>query len=90
MKKTNKTPTPKICHIIGFVMILASLLRGFSFITFSDGGKDAKAKAANVSMIRFTQSICVTVRTISVPNNAPSITMRHAATLIVIWKTTNL
>ena len=38
-------------------------------------------------MIRLTQSICVTVRTISVPSSEPSITMRHAATLIVIWKT---
>ena len=38
-------------------------------------------------MMRFTQSICVTVRGDSVPRNAPMSTMRQAATLMVIWKT---
>lgn len=40
-------------------------------------------------MIRFTHSICVTVRGDSVPRKAPMSTMRQAATLMVIWNTMN-
>ena len=36
-------------------------------------------------MMRFTQSICVTVRGDSLPRKAPIRTVRHATTLIVIW-----
>ena len=35
--------------------------------------------------MRFTQSICVTVRGDSLPRKAPIRTVRHATTLIVIW-----
>ena len=35
IRSTKKIPTPNIDHIIGLVMILASLLRGFSFIILS-------------------------------------------------------
>ena len=62
--------------------------RGFSRITSGVGGSEARAMAANVSMMRLTQSICVTVRGDCVPRKAPMSTMRQAATLMVIWKST--
>ena len=68
-------------------MMWSVVLRGGSCITRSSGGREASASAAKVSMMRFTQSICVTVRGDSVPRNAPMSTMRQAATLMVIWKT---
>ena len=49
-------------------------------ITRSAGGSEASAMAANVSMMRFTQSICVTVSGESVPMKAPANTMKQAAT----------
>ena len=60
-------------------------LRGLSAITLSEGGSAERAKAAKVSMMRFTHSICVTVRGDSVPMNAPKSTSRHAATFTVSW-----
>ena len=60
---------------------------GFSFITLSLGGIDAKAKAAKVSIIRFTHSICVTVNGNSVPTSEPNSTMNSATKLIVNWNT---
>lgn len=51
------------------------------------GGIDAKAMAAKVSIIRFTQSICVTVSGSSVPKKAPNKTLANATTLIVSWNT---
>ena len=59
--------------------------RGLSSITRRSGGRDDRAIAANVSIIRFTHSICVTVRGESSPMNAPRSTIRQAQTLIVIW-----
>lgn len=64
-------------------MMKSVLRRGFSFITLSLGGIEAKAKAAKVSMMRFTHSICVTVRGRSVPTIEPSSTMKSATKLIV-------
>ena len=81
---TKNPPTPKMPFVIGFVMILAPRARGLSFITRLLGGKDANANAAKVSIMRFTQSIWVTVSGDSTPKNAPMSTMIHAATLIVI------
>ena len=69
---------------MGRSMIKACRGRGFSFITEAEGGSEARAMAANVSMIRFTQSICVTVSGDCVPIKAPESTIRHAATFTVI------
>ena len=69
------------------VIMKSVLLRGFSFITLSLGGIDAKAKAAKVSIIRFTHSICVTVNGNSVPTSEPNSTMNSATKLIVNWNT---
>ena len=80
----NRPPTPKMFHDIGLEIIKSVTLRGLSFITECCGGSDANAMAAKVSIIRFTQSICVTVSGDSVPINAPISTIRQAATLIVI------
>ena len=60
--------------------------RGLSRITRSEGGSEARAMAAKVSMMRFTHSICVTVSGLCVPMKAPLRTMKHAATLTVSWK----
>ena len=65
------------------------LLRGLSFITLGLGGKEANAPAANVSIIKFTHSICVIVSGDSVPINEPNNTIRQAATLMVSWKSRN-
>ena len=51
------------------------------------GEIDANAIAAKVSIIRFTQSICVTVNGNDVPKNAPNNTLSNATTLIVSWNT---
>ena len=61
------------------------ILRGLSFITKGLGGKEAKDIAAKVSMMRFTQSIWVTVSGDWVSRNAPNITITQAITLIVNW-----
>ena len=65
------------------------LRRGLSFITRSLGGSEASAPAANVSIIRFTQSIWVIVSGDSVPNREPNKTNRQAVTLIVNWNNRN-
>ena len=62
-----------------------SLSLGDSFITLSSGGNEARAMAANVSIIKLTQSIWVTVRGDSVPIKEPTRTIKHAATLTVSW-----
>ena len=67
-------------------MIKSEALRGFSFITSCEGGKEAKAKAAKVSIIRLTHNIWVTVRGISVPMIEPPSTRSKAATLTTNWK----
>ena len=79
----NKTPVARIFSHIAFPIMNECLLRGGLFITDSDGGNEARAMAAKVSIIKFTQSICVTVSGDSVPMNAPISTIRHAATLTV-------
>lgn len=69
-----------------WLMMNAPWLRGFSFITSADGGSEARAMAAKVSMMRFTHSICVTVRGDCLPRKAPANTIKQAATLTVSWK----
>ena len=71
------------------VMMKASLLRGLCSMTSSLGGSVAKAKAAKVSMMRFTHSICVTVSGRSTPMKGPSAAIPHAATFTVSWNTMN-
>ena len=68
------------------VIMNSSRLRGLSFITSRDGGSDASAIAAKVSMMRFTHSICVTVSGISVPITEPPSTSSSAVTLTTNWK----
>ena len=64
----------------------ASVRRGGWSMTSRDGGSEAKAMAAKVSMMRFTHSICVTVSGSSVPMNEPPNTKSRAATLTTSWK----
>ena len=70
-------------------MIKAFEFLGFRFITSGLGGSEAKAPAANVSMMRFTHNICVTVMGSSEPNKEPSNTIIKAATLMVSWNKIN-
>ena len=67
-------------------MINASCERGRSCITSLDGGNEASAIAAKVSIIRFTHNICVMVSGISVPTKAPQSTNSNAVTLTTSWK----
>ncbi len=53
----KQKPTPSIFLRMALVMMKSLVLRGFSFMTSALGGIDAKAMAAKVSIIRFTQSI---------------------------------
>ena len=70
-------------------MMKASRRRGLSLITSREGGSDANAMAAKVSMMRFTQSICVTVSGSSVPMTDPPSTSSSAVTLTTSWKKRN-
>ena len=71
---------------IGREMMKSVLLRGFSPITSCEGGSDARAMAAKVSMMRLTQRICVTVSGISVPMTEPPSTSSRAVRLTTSWK----
>ena len=71
---------------MGRVMMKSSRWRGLLFITSGEGGREANAIAAKVSIMRLTHSICVTVSGEAVPRNEPKKTMRQALTLMVIWK----
>ena len=64
-------------------------LRGLSYSTFLSAGNEDRAIAANVSIMRFTHSICVTDSGESKPINEPKSTTKQAHTLIVIWKMMN-
>ncbi len=66
------------------LMINAERDRGLSSITDSDGGSEARAMAAKVSIIRLTHSIWVTVSGDCMPINEPASTIRQATTLTVI------
>ncbi len=75
-----------ISRSIGLLSMKALRSRGFSFITLSEGGSEASAIAAKVSIIRLIHSICVTVSGDSVPIKAPQRTSKQAVTLTVNWK----
>ena len=81
----NIIPTPKISYHICLVIMNALGLLGLSFITASLAGSVAKANAANVSMIKLTHNICVTVKGKSTPMNGPIQAIRIATTLMVNW-----
>ena len=61
--------------------------RGLSFMTAGLAGSVASASAAKVSMMRFTQSIWMTLSGIATPMKGPSKAIVSAATLMVSWKT---
>ena len=86
MMMAKNNPIPKIKRAMAGVMMLALLFRGLSFITSSLGGREAKANAAKVSIIKFTHSIWVTVRAgcFSLRNDTTA-TSTHAATFTVSW-----
>ena len=84
-----KVPVNKIDANIFRVMINERRLRGLSYITLFEGGNEASAIAAKVSIMRLTHNIWVTVSGDSVPIKAPASTIRHATTLTVSWKRMN-
>ena len=91
MRTTKKKMPPNSILLsmdLSMIWLLGSL--GLSSKTFGSAGSDDNAMAANVSMIRLTHSIWVTVSGESTPRKAPTRTSRHAHTLIVIWKYMNL
>ena len=82
-------PQKAIPRHIGLVMMKADAARGLSFITSRDGGSEASAIAANVSIIMFTHKICVTVSGISVPIIEPPNTSSNAEKFTTSWKKRN-
>ena len=89
MMAKNTMPQPRMPRPIDFEMMKSEGLRGLSFITSREGGNEARAMAAKVSMIRLTQRICVTVSGISVPMMLPPRTSNRALTLTTSWKKRN-
>ena len=79
-------PVTRIATAIVRVMIKASLRRGFSPSTSREGGSEASAMAAKVSIIRLIQSIWVMVRGSSVPMSDPPSTSSRAVTFTTNWK----
>ena len=69
-------------HMTG-VMICSSLELGFSFKSSCLGGSVARAKAAKVSIIRFTQSICTEVKGESESTTDPKNSISKATMLTV-------
>ena len=80
------TPMKTIPLAMPLVIMKSVCLRGLSFITSRDGGSEASASAAKVSMMRLTQSIWVTVSGSSVPMTEPPSTSSKAVTLTTSWK----
>ena len=66
-------------------MILARESRGFFLMSTLLGGSDASARAANVSMIRLTHNIWVTVKAGCLLKNEQIATTRQAQTLTASW-----
>ena len=79
-------PMPMMPRAMPLVMMKSESRRGLSAITSAEGGNDASARAAKVSMMRLTHNICVTVRGRSVPIIAPPSTSSNAVTLTISWK----
>lgn len=70
-------------HMVAFT-IFSNLLTGCLSKSASLGGSVAKAKAAKVSIIRLTQSICTAVKGGSEKIRAPANTMNRATKFTVI------
>ena len=85
---TNARLVKRRCFAMRGVMMKSEVFRGFSFITLRDGGSEASAIAANVSIMRLTQSICVTVSGSVVPITAPTSTTARATKFMVSWNIT--
>ena len=81
-------PHPKIMRPIERVTINSLCGRGRSRITSREGGNEAMAIAAKVSMMMLTQRICTTVSGISEPAMALTRQMTMATKLMVSWKRT--
>lgn len=75
-----------MAHCMRCVRMKSVCRRGLLFITSADGGSEAKAIAAKVSIMRFIHNICVTVSGSSVPMAEPANTSSRAATLTTSWK----
>lgn len=75
-------------HIKG-VIIYSVLEYGILNKSSSDGGSVARAKAARVSMIKFTQSIWTGVNGDSLIKTAPKKAIKIATTLTVSWNWRN-
>ena len=84
-RRKNITPTLTISRNISPPRIKSVRRRGLSSITLFEGGNEARAMAAKVSMIRLIHNICVTVSGDSVPIKAPMRTSKQAVTLTVSW-----
>ena len=69
--------------------IKASTFLGLFFISAFNAGSVASARAAKVSIIRFTQSICVTVSGNSTPTNGPMRAVSSARRFMVSWNCMN-
>ena len=80
------SPVPTTSAAMARSMMLSVRRRGLLFITSLDGGREASASAAKVSIMRFTHNIWVTVSTGSGVMNAPIITVRQAVMFTVSWK----
>ena len=80
------TPQNRMPWRISLLRMNSFSLRGLSCITSREGGKDANAMAAKVSIKRFTHNICVTVSGISTPMKAPPRTRSSAVMLTISWK----
>lgn len=70
-------------HIVAFT-IFSKRLTGYLSSKASLGGSVARAKAAKVSIIKFTQSICTAVRGGSSKIIAPAKTINNATRFTVI------
>mmetsp|Transcript_11381 Transcript_11381/g.22901 ORF Transcript_11381/g.22901 Transcript_11381/m.22901 type:complete len:201 (-) Transcript_11381:912-1514(-) len=67
-----------------------SRAKGGSMRKTGSAGSPPKARAARVSITRFTQSSCMSVSGKSKPINGPTNTMKVLARLMVLWNMTNL
>lgn len=86
MPRKNTMPQKRMPRAMGRLMMKSVSRRGLLRITSCEGGNDARAMAAKVSMMRFTQSIWVTVSGISVPMIEPPSTSNSAERFTTSWK----
>ena len=86
----NVQPAPVIIWDIMFLLIICSVLRlGFSCMNLERAGSPPNARAASVSITRFTHRIWITDSGLSIPMSGQMKLMRTAETLLVSWNTMN-